>query len=69
MHLFAKERDGEFSDLLQLPNWVPSADTFEITAIPKVLSSIDIEDAVVTIDAIGTQTGIAEQIIDQGGHF
>jgi predicted transposase YbfD/YdcC len=41
----------------------------EITAIPQVLSSLDIEDAVVSIDAIGTQTGIAEQIIDQGGHY
>ena len=29
MHLFGKERGGEFGDLLQLPNGVPSADTFE----------------------------------------
>lgn len=145
MHLFAKERGWEFSGLLQLPNGVPSADTFErvfkklkseslqsslehygkeilgslsekqvvldgkklkgvsptskgnsglyimnawvsenrfcigqeqvdeksneITAIPKVLSSLDIEEAVVTIDATGTQTKIAEQIIEQGGHY
>jgi len=41
----------------------------EITAIPKVLESLDIEEAVVTIDAIGTQTKIAEQIIGQGGHY
>ena len=41
----------------------------EITAIPKVLESLDIEDAVVSIDAIGTQTKIAEQIIHQGGHY
>jgi predicted transposase YbfD/YdcC len=41
----------------------------EITAIPKVLESLDIEDAVVSIDAIGTQTKIAEQIIRQGGHY
>jgi predicted transposase YbfD/YdcC len=41
----------------------------EITAIPKVLASLDIEEAVVTIDAIGTQTKIAEQIIEQGGHY
>ena len=38
----------------------------EITAIPKVLSSLDIEDAVVSI---GTQTRIAGQIIEQGGHY
>jgi hypothetical protein len=29
MHLFAKERGQEFKGLLQLPNGVPSADTFE----------------------------------------
>ena len=41
----------------------------EITAIPKILDSLDIEDAVVSIDAIGTQTKIAEQIIEQKGHY
>lgn len=41
----------------------------EITAIPKALSSLDIEEAVVSIDAIGIQTKIAEQIIEQGGHY
>jgi predicted transposase YbfD/YdcC len=41
----------------------------EITAIPKVLKSLDIEDSVVTIDAIGTQTEIAEQIREQKGHY
>jgi predicted transposase YbfD/YdcC len=41
----------------------------EITAIPKLLESLDIEEAVVSIDAIGTQTKIAEQIINQGGHY
>ena len=33
-----------------------------------VLESLDIEDAVVSIDAIGTQTKISEQI-NQGGHY
>jgi len=145
MYLFAKERGREFEGLLELPNGVPSVDTFErvfkklkseslqrcldsygkeilgslsekqiildgkklkgvspgskgnsglyilnawvsenrfcigqekveeksneITAIPKVLESLDIEEAVVSIDAIGTQTKIAEQIIGQGGHY
>jgi predicted transposase YbfD/YdcC len=41
----------------------------EITAIPNVLTSLDIEDAVVTIDAMGTQTKIAEQIRHQKGHY
>jgi predicted transposase YbfD/YdcC len=145
MYLFTKERGEEFKGLLQLPNGVPSVDTFErvfkklkseslqtclenygkeilcslsekqivvdgkklkgvsptstgnsglyilnawvgenrfcvgqekveeksneITAIPKVLSSLDIEEAVVSIDAIGTQRKIAEQIIEQQGHY
>ena len=145
MHLFCKERGSEFGDMLQLPNGVPSVDTFErvfkklkssslqsclehygkellgslsekqivldgkkfrgvsptskgnsglyilnawvsenrfcigqaqveeksneITAIPVVLSSLDIEESVVSIDAIGTQTKIAEQIVEQGGHY
>lgn len=35
----------------------------EITAIPELLEQIDIEGAVVTIDAAGCQTDIAKQII------
>lgn len=145
MHLLAKERGRQLSDILQLPNGAPSADTFErvfkaldaaslkeclnsygkeilsslaekqivldgkklkgvsptskgnnglyilnawvsencicvgqekiedksneITAIPKVLDSLDIEDAVVSIDAIGTQVKIAEQIREKKGHY
>ena len=34
----------------------------EITAIPKVLESIEIKGQVVTIDAMGTQTAVAETI-------
>ncbi len=41
----------------------------EITAIPQVLRMLEIEGCVVTIDAIGTQTAIAEQIIEQGGDY
>lgn len=40
----------------------------EITAIPNALSSIDITDAVVSIDAMGTQREIHELIVDKGGH-
>lgn len=145
MHLLAKERGNHLKKILQLPNGVPSVDTFErvfkrlnpnsikaclsnygkdilsclaekqivldgkklkgvspkssgnsglyilnawvsenslcisqqkvehksneITAIPKILSSLDIEEAVVSIDAIGTQTKIAEQIRSQQGHY
>ena len=36
----------------------------EITAIPALLRLVDIKGAIVTIDAMGTQTAIAEQIIE-----
>jgi predicted transposase YbfD/YdcC len=41
----------------------------EITAIPNVLGSIDIEDAIVSIDAMGTQTEIVELIRKKRGHY
>ena len=41
----------------------------EITAIPKLLEMIDIKGTIVTIDAMGTQTAIAEQIQDNGGDY
>lgn len=41
----------------------------EITAIPKILDYLDIEDAVVSIDAIGTQTKIVKHIRDKKGHY
>jgi predicted transposase YbfD/YdcC len=41
----------------------------EITAIPKLLKLLDLQDAVVTIDAIGCQKKIAEAIIDQGADY
>jgi predicted transposase YbfD/YdcC len=41
----------------------------EITAIPKLLELLDLEGALVTIDAMGCQKEIAEQIIEQGGDY
>lgn len=41
----------------------------EITAIPRLLEVLDISGCLVTIDAIGTQTEIAEKIIAQGGDY
>jgi predicted transposase YbfD/YdcC len=41
----------------------------EITAIPKLLELLDITGCVVTIDAMGCQKEIAEQIVDQGGDY
>ena len=41
----------------------------EITGIPQLLKLLDIEGSIITIDAIGTQTEIMDQIHEQGGHF
>lgn len=41
----------------------------EIPAIPELLKLLDIEGHLVTIDAIGTQTEIAETIVDRGGDY
>jgi len=41
----------------------------EITAIPKLLRLLDISGCLITIDAIGTQTEIAELIVEKGGDY
>ena len=41
----------------------------EITAIPKLLELLDLEGALVTIDARGCQKEIAEQVVKQGGDY
>jgi predicted transposase YbfD/YdcC len=41
----------------------------EITAIPKLLEKLNIAGAVVTLDAMGCQTKIAELIIENGGNY
>jgi len=41
----------------------------EITAIPELLEVLELSGCIVTIDAIGCQTAIVEQIIDQGGDY
>jgi predicted transposase YbfD/YdcC len=41
----------------------------EITAIPQLLDVLDVNGCLVTIDAMGTQTAIAEQIVEGGGDY
>jgi predicted transposase YbfD/YdcC len=41
----------------------------EITAIPKLLNQLDIAGAVITMDAMGCQTKIAQKIIDKKGDY
>jgi predicted transposase YbfD/YdcC len=41
----------------------------EITAIPELLRLVDIAGAIITIDAMGTQKAIAEQIVAGGADY
>jgi predicted transposase YbfD/YdcC len=41
----------------------------EITAIPELLKILDIKGSIVTIDAMGCQTEIAQKILDGGGDY
>lgn len=41
----------------------------EIVAIPELLGYLELSGAIVTIDAMGCQRGIAEQIVAQGGDY
>jgi predicted transposase YbfD/YdcC len=43
--------------------------TNEITIIPKILELLEIKGSIITIDAIGTQTAIAEKIVENGGNY
>ena len=41
----------------------------EITAIPELLRLVDIKGTIITIDAMGTQKAIAQQIVDSGADY
>ena len=41
----------------------------EITAIPELLEMLEVEGCIVTIDAIGCQTDIAQKIVDKGADY
>jgi predicted transposase YbfD/YdcC len=41
----------------------------EITAVPKLLSAHDLTGTVTTMDALLTQRALAQQILDQHGHY
>jgi predicted transposase YbfD/YdcC len=41
----------------------------EITAIPELLALLDLKGTLVTIDAIGCQKAIAQQVVDKGGDY
>jgi predicted transposase YbfD/YdcC len=54
---------------LTLGQVATEAKSNEITAIPKLLGLLDLEDCVVTIDAAGCQKGIAATIIAKDGDY
>lgn len=41
----------------------------EITAIPELLKLLDVSGCIITIDAMGTQTAIAETIVNAGAEY
>jgi predicted transposase YbfD/YdcC len=41
----------------------------EITALPQLLDLLDLQDKIVTIDAIGCQTELAQAIVEGGGDY
>lgn len=41
----------------------------EITAVPRLLMNRDLTSIVITMDALLTQRNLAQQIVDQGGHY
>jgi len=54
---------------LSLGQVAVDAKSNEITATPALLDLLDVNGALVTIDAIGCQKAIAQKIIDQGGDY
>jgi predicted transposase YbfD/YdcC len=54
---------------LSLGQVAVDAKSNEITAIPALLELLDLNGALVTIDAMGCQKAIALKIVDQGGHY
>jgi hypothetical protein len=41
----------------------------EITAVPELLDQLTLENSIVTLDAMGCQTAIAERILARGGDY
>ncbi len=54
---------------LTLGQVATDAKSNEITAIPELLEVLDLEGAVVTIDAMGCQKDIAAKIVGGGGEY
>jgi predicted transposase YbfD/YdcC len=54
---------------LSLGQVAVAVDSNEITAVPQLLELLDLRGALVTIDAMGCQKAIAQEIVDRGGDY
>jgi predicted transposase YbfD/YdcC len=54
---------------LVLAQIATDANSNEITAVPKLLKLLALQDTIVTVDALNCQRDIAQQIVDQGGDY
>jgi predicted transposase YbfD/YdcC len=54
---------------LVLAQIATDAKSNEITAVPKLLEMLSLKGTIVTTDALNCQRAIAQQIVDQGGHY
>jgi predicted transposase YbfD/YdcC len=43
--------------------------TNEITAIPQLLGMLDIENSIITLDAMGCQREIVQQVVKQKAYY
>ena len=66
LHLVSAWATAQYLSLGQV---AVDAKSNEITAIPVLLELLDLNGALVTIDAMGCQKAIAQKIVDQGGHY
>jgi predicted transposase YbfD/YdcC len=57
------------SNQLTLAQYKVGSKSNEIIAIPEVLKLLDLENKIITIDAIGCQRNICEQIVEANGDY
>lgn len=66
LHLLSLAQHGSGCVLAQV---AIEAKHNEITAAPQLLAGRDLHGTVTTMDAMHTQAGFAQQILEQGGHY
>ncbi len=66
--VLSRSQDIPFNKLV-LGQIATDAKPNEITAVPKLLAMLSLQDTIVSLDALNCQRAIAQQIIDQGGNY